>query len=184
MPRLRYRSFRTRGVYINYNAFRKTLAEGYRTELFPLVVREAHAITDGWAVQVDWDQDIIMDAHGITHNMYPSPGTPGERIWNWLTNGVAGHMIVVRKRQTYRGVGEYKPALKLRRYRPFTAPGGFWGGPGSYYGPTGYRQAVWWTGIAARNFEEQLGVKIAPEYVKITEKWMRRAVKAAQKEGR
>ena len=182
MAIVRYRYWRTRGVYLAYPAFRRTIAEEYRRRLFPLVTAEARHYTSGWQVSVEWDQDTDIGDRGIAHYMYPVG--PGAQAWEWVSRGVEGRYISVRKQSTFRGIGSYKPHLSLQRYKPYTAPGGFYGGPGIRYGPVGYRRVVWWPGIRPRNFEEHMADSIRQQHISISESAVRKGIRAAQREGR
>jgi len=181
MPILRARFFRTRGVYASVDAFREAIEDGANDLLFPMVENAARRVTSHWRVDLEWDQYVSIDSRAIVHWMYPAGR--GANAWRWVSLGVPGRLIVAKKTSTFRGTGKYKPALKLQRYRPFTRPGGYWGGPGVRYGPVGYRQAVWWTGIAPRNLEYALAQLVLQDHIAISERIVRRAVIAAQRQG-
>jgi hypothetical protein len=181
MPILRARFFRTRGVYASVDAFRDAIEDGASDLLFPMVERAARRVTSSWRVDLEWDQYVSIDSRAIVHWIYPTGR--GANVWKWVSQGVPGRLIVAKKSSTFLGKGKYKPALKLQRYKPFTRPGGYWGGPGIRYGAVGYRQAVYWTGIAPRNLEYSLAGLVLEDHIRISEQIATRAVRAAQRQG-
>lgn len=179
MAVLRSRSFATRGVYADIQAFRDAIRDGFRKEIHPEVEAVANEITADWKVSPRWDHYEDITPRAIVEYLYPVGR--GSDAWRWVSHGVPGRLIVVKKTWTHRGIGNYKPTLKLQRYYPHTRPGGYWGGPGMYYGEPAYRQAVWWPGIAPRNFEWHIAREV--DHIAASERIVRRAVRAAQRQG-
>lgn len=181
MAVIRYRAFRSRGVYINSAAFMREIARTYQKELYPAVISACLRFTSGWKTQVEWGQDIYVTTKGVTHYLFPVEGAD---VWTWVSRGVPGRFIAVNpNKPTFSRFGRYKPKLSLQRYAAYTQPGGLWGGPGMRYGPVGYRSEVWWPGIRPRLFEEQIANQLRSFHIRITEEGMRRGVAAAQREG-
>jgi hypothetical protein len=149
--------------------------------LFPLARQEALKYSAGWKIEPIWDQDVDVVASGVYHFMFPTGDAA--QVWKWLDQGVPGRYISVQKTHTWRGKGKYKPTLKLRRYRPYTVPGGGYGGTGARYGKQGYRQVVYWTGIRPRFLNLQIAEDVRKDHIRISELAMKKAVRAAQREG-
>ena len=160
-----YNPFEDPGVHIKYNIIRRAIMETLRLKLVPMLKREARQYTSGWKVKVDWKFTYRAGPEGISIVMTPSGA--GAVVWRWVSGGVEGHWIRVRKTRTRRGYKKYKPALRLQRYVPKTLPGGGFGGAGRRFGPVGYRYKVWWTGIRPRNFEEQIITGVYDNAVRI-----------------
>lgn len=175
------RAFRTRGVYINFPVFRKTIADRIATKVVPTITAAARRRVEGWVVPPDFATAVRLDAQGIHASVIPTG--PGADNWIRVSRGVKGHWIQVRKTVTYRGKGNYKPALRLNRYQPSTAPGGTYGGASYRLPPTGYRRLVWWPGIRPRLFEEDIAKEVRGPYRREMESALRVAVKEAQKAG-
>lgn len=149
------------------------------------------ARTAGWKnpVDISFTDEITSDA--ITLDVFPSGG--GAKYWLWVSRGVQGHPIPIGgPRQGFsrgytprsRKSGKYRKALSIYRYTPKTTAWGAYGGPGlrtfSHY----QRYVPWWPGIAPRNFEEAVAAEMAPQYQRVMENIVRRAVRAAQREGK
>ena len=149
-----------------------------------VVAKLGDKITSGWKHKVLWAGATDTSTEGLVTHVYPHG--PGLKYWEWVSLGVLGHYIIVKKKTTFRGYKKYKPALKLNRYIPRTRPGGRLNPFGGVrLAPTVYRQPgiVWWTGIEPREFEKHMAPELLPEYRRLMENAARRGVRAAQREG-
>jgi hypothetical protein len=137
--------------YPDARLFRNVVRRRLQSNAVPMVERQVHGIINNWESAPGVQSQVTVSIQSV--DMATSITGPVVQVWNWVSGGVKGRWIKVRKTHTFRKKGGYKPALKLQRYRPKTLPGGSWGNPGGRYGPVGYRPMVWWPGIAPRNFE-------------------------------
>lgn len=180
--KLIYRAFRTRGVYLRYSTFRATIKQELEGPIATLIKKSLNKYTTNWKTRPGMEVGAIIARKGITLSVLPFG--PGVENWRRVSWGVNGHWIQVKKHRTFRGFKKYKPALRLRRYRPTTTPGGRWGGPGHYSSAVAYRQRVWWPGIFPRNFEERTYREVTPEVRRRLENAARRGIRRARREGR
>lgn len=179
VPTLVFREFRTRGVYTDFAAFRRTLAEEMTSRILPQYVSLAEEITANWYHQPTFTVASAVQPDGVRGWMIPVG--PGAANWHRVSRGVKGHWITVKKPFTFRRFKGYKPALRLNRYAPKTYPGGGYGGIGQRKPPTAYRRKVWWPGITPRHFEEYMFERLAPQTRRLLENATRRAIRASRR---
>ena len=175
-----YHYFRTRGVYANIGAFQKVLAEAMSKEVVPMIASYAYETVEGWLEPPVFEQFLTVDRDGIEAGVVPTG--PGAQKWNWIDRGVKGR----RQRVARPARAGYKPAIRFHRYYPFTTPGWKFGGAGVASGRAVFVSGVrgyWWPGIAPRNFTGYILEKSRPEFRRLMENALRRAVRAAQREG-
>lgn len=178
---LHFSTFRTRGVYANYAAFRDEIEKAVEQEVLPVARELAEERVVGWRTPPEFVSGVTVNNTGIYGLIIPTG--PGAVNWIRVSRGVEGHWIQVQKTATYRGYGGYKPALRLNRYVPSSIPGEAYGGVAFRLPPTGYRRRVWWPGIQPRNFEEDIVKDLRPIYYPIIRTAVARGVRRAQKEG-
>lgn len=178
---IKLHTFRTRGVYMNYASFRKELLNTSANVVAPKIITAARARVSGWVVPPEFMAEVTGSQQGITLDVIPIG--PGADNWARVSRGVEGHYIRVKKPTTFRGVGRYRPHLRLNRYHPSTTPAGGFGARAFRMPPTGYRQVVWWPGIRPRLFEEHIAKELSPAYYRDMENAVRRGIHRAQKEG-
>lgn len=188
MARIYYRKLKSRGVYANVAAFRRTIVEGTIQEVVPMTTKALKARTTGWAYTPDFQYKVDVEPTGIFTHVFPSGW--GEQYWTWVSLGVKGHPIYPRRKYSKgftprsRKSGKYPAALSIYSYTPFTTPGGGYGGAGQRYF-VGYRRFVpWWPGIRPRNFEQHVAKELRPEYLRLMRNMVRRAVRAARREAK
>lgn len=166
---------------MRYASFRAEIKKELEGPIASLLTTSLSKYTTNWKVPPKLQVVSVSTAKGITLGVVPIG--PGALNWRRVSFGVAGHLIQVRKRSTFRRFKKYRPGLRLQRYRPATTPGGRWGGAGVKFGPVAYRRAVWWPGIFPRNFEERTYRETVARVRRMLENAARRGVRRAQREG-
>lgn len=147
----------------------------------PMMKKIAQQTTDGWSDPPWWDHRTMADSRQTAVGIFPMG--PGAQKWYWLDGGVNGRWQQV-SRPLHKG---YKPAIKFRRYVPYSRPGPRFGGAGAYTGRPVFVSAYkryWWPGIQPRNFAPWIQEQTTPEFRRLMENAVRRAVRAAKKEGK
>lgn len=185
MVAVQYRTFRTRGVFSNKQAFRREIENAMTGRVVPLVTSDLQDIAQDLNLPLTFDPQVKIDEDGISLNFAPQGPRKVVGIWYAVSGGTKRHAIPTKPRPTRRGVGNYKPALFLARYAPRTSPTlrGSYGGPGQYISNPVYRHHVMHPGIKPRYFERSVAYNVRKDFYKIMENALRRAVRAAQKEG-
>ena len=180
MVRILYRKIRSRRLYANVDAFRRVTKSGMVSDVVPVVNKALAKRVRDWKVSLGFGYSITINAQGTALHVFPEGS--GARYWRWVSLGVAGHPI--RPRPGRVGKGGRPPALSIYRYRAKTGVGNRYG-MGSWRRFQGYASYIpWWPGIAARNFEVHAANELRPEYRRLMENILRRAVRAAKREGR
>lgn len=178
MPQVYFRKFRSRRIYANMAAFRRVIAEGFRAEIAPPLVQLHQAQIAHWKKQLPFDAAHETTPAGVAVEIIPRG--PLARLWYWHTFGVKGRVIQPRR---HRAVG--------RALRPTGRPAGHRTGRPKraalrFVGPTGevvYARRVVWKGIKPRHYPERVAQAFRPQFYKLMESIVRRAVTAAKREG-
>lgn len=179
MARVLYRKIRSRRLYANQAAFRRSVQEGMRKDVAPLVTLALAKRVSTWNTEIGFEYRMSLDSKGVGLHVFPTG--EGAKFWRWVSRGVAGHPIRPKKMWSPSTKGRYRAKLTLYRYSPKTTPGGGYGGTG-FRQFSGYRAYVpWWPGIAARLFEEHAARELRVPYRRTMENIMRRAVRAAKR---
>lgn len=172
-----WRAFRTRGVYANMAAFRRVIGEGMVQTVFPKIEKRLQAKVVHWKVEVKFLMTKVINEQGIAVKAFPS-GT-GAKYWKWNTLGVHARTITVKKQFTQKlhKFKRYKPALgippKGARVRSALRAAGIT-----------FRYSLKWPGIVPKYYEKQVADEYRPGFQRDMENIVRRAVTAAQREGR
>lgn len=185
MPVVTYRTFHTRGVYLNMQSFRNEIRKTMDSKINPLIESDLQEIAQDLNLQLDFSPTTEITPDRITVTFTPQ-GT-GAHVWNWVSQGTEDHWIPLSQltRPTRRGYKGYKPSLLLARYSPKTSPTlrGSFGGVGKYTTTPVYRQKVHHPGIKPRYLERSVAYNVRKDFYSILENALRRAVRRAQKEG-
>lgn len=179
-----YRAFRTRGVYANMDAFRRVVGEGMQQTVFPKIVKGLEGQIEHWDVDDQFLEFLpvkLISEAGISIKVFPRG--PGVKLWKFKSFGTKEHKVRVKKTHTMRHhrFKRYKPALALPN------PGvkrGF--GPAPFApGTVGFRHEVVVPAMAGQFFEKRVAddYKANRQFSRDMEKIVRKAVRAAQKEG-
>lgn len=178
MPRLYFRKFRSRRIYANVGAFRRVIAAGFRAEIAPPLVKLHLEQIAHWKKRPPFEAAHEVTPAGVAVEIIPQG--PLARLWYWHTFGVKGRIIQPRR---HRAVGRAlrptgRPAGH-RTGRPKRAALRFIGSSGDVV----YARRVKWKGIRARRYPQRVAQAFRPQFYKIMENIVRRAVRAAQREG-
>jgi len=171
-----FRAFRTRGVYANMPAFRRVVGEGMVKTVFPKMQKRLLAKITHWKVEVKFLMTKLINEEGVSVKAFPSG--VGAKYWKWATRGTKGHTIKVKKKHTQKlhRFKRYKPALgippKGARVRSALRAAGI-----------AFRYQLFVPARPGKFFEKQVAKEYNPEFRRDMENIIRRAVRAAQKEG-
>ncbi|RKX64470.1 MAG: hypothetical protein DRP42_06320 [Tenericutes bacterium] len=170
MPTIVWRAIRTRRSYIDGDAVKKYISDGLMREVAPILIREHENIVADWVGRPEFEAKSFV--HTTSLGVSVRPRGPVAKIWHWLSRGVAGHMVYPRIRNSWHSMR-------------FTPRGGF--------GPVPPRRAVasrwtgvhskghWWPGILPRGFEQRIVEKVKPEFRRLAENILRRAMRRARR---
>ncbi len=166
-------------MYASMDAFRRVLDDGMTNIVYPKIASRLEAKVEHWEIEVKMLMTKRVDEKGITIKAFPSG--KGARLWRFKSFGTRMHTVRVKKLYTMRNwkFKSYKPALAL----PFKGVRrGF--GPAPFQpGTLGFRYNVIVPKRPGVFFEKQVAAEYNKEFRRDTENIVRRAVRAAQREG-
>lgn len=188
MPQVYFRQFRTRGVYASYPAFRRVLSNEFQSRIGPDIIKLHDLTTVDWKRRPEFKATMKVDQSGISVRVFPEENDPVAKIWYSLNKGVPGR--VIRPNPSRRRVRITARKRKLgRKYRRNTKVIGRLRRPMAlrFKGASGedvYRSVIYnWPGIRARRYTFKIAREYNPVFIRLMENAMRRAVRAAQREG-
>jgi len=167
------RYFRTRGLYANVRAFRRVINAEYRNHIGPGLARANAEVVSKWKKKPDFEVSHKVTKEGIRVDVIPTG--PVAKLWWWHVRGVEGRTIRPR-------VHRQPPNRMLSRKRRRTASRAtlrFMGREGRWV----YRRKVFWKGIRPKPYPQMAAKAYRPTFLRRNEKMLRRAVRAAQREG-
>jgi hypothetical protein len=177
--RTRIEVFTTPGIYPSMHLFVDEMMKELDGWVATRLVTRLEGYASGWKTPPRFETRPKLLKDGFFIEVWATG--PGAINWNRVSRGVKGRWIQVKKATTYRGYKKYRPALKLQRYAPRTAPGGgAWGGSGRRLLPVAYRRRVWWPGIKPRHFEPHAQRALESEFKSRMRTAIRRAAKVAR----
>lgn len=187
MPEVFFRSFRTRGVYANYSAYRRVMTNEFQNSIGPDLLKLHDLTTAKWKKRPEFKAKMEVNQQGISITVSASSNDSISMIWNALNKGLPGRTIrpnpsrrrvhIARRkrklgakyRRNTRVIGRLRRPMALK----FTGRGG----------EAVFRKSVNWRGILARQYTEKIAKEYRPFYLRRMENANRRAVRAAQREG-
>lgn len=186
MPQVYFRVVRTRGVYASYPAFRRVISNEFQNRIGPDLIKLHDLTTANWKKRPKFKAVHAISQAGVNIVVYPEES--GAKIWNLLNVGVAGRTIrpnpsrrrlsiTARKRKMgsqYRRNTKVIGRLKRPMALKFKGRGG----------EDVYRYSVEWKGIKARQYTAKIAKEYSPIFYRRMENVMRRAVRAARREGK
>jgi hypothetical protein len=179
VPQVYFRKFITRGVYANFRAYRRVIGAAMRNTVAPGIAKECVNVIKHWKKKPDWKVTYSIDADGIT--VVVDPDGPVAVIWKYHVEGVPRRIIQPRRhRQPIRTTGRGR-RLAGRARRPTKAALRFTSGK---TGDVVFARRVDWPGIKARPYPQQAADAYRTTWKKVMEDANRRAVRAAQQEGK
>jgi hypothetical protein len=169
MPRVTWHAFRSRQKYLDYRAFSSEIFSGVKQEFVPKVFKEYQDRVAHWKIQPVIIPDIYLDDDGVGIDVVLKGYAA--KLWRFISDGVAGHFIQPSKDKVAMAS---KPGA--------AGAAGLAGRPGA--GGIGiiFSKGHWWPGIQARNWDEAISTKLRPEWVRICENILKRAVRTARRE--
>lgn len=187
MAQVFFRSFRTRGVYANYPAYRRVMADEFQNNVGPDLLKRHALTTAKWKKQPEFDAKMEITQQGISITVSANKNDRISMIWNALNKGVPGRTIRpnparrrvrIARRKRKLGAKYRRNTRKIGRLRrpmalKFTGRGG----------EAVFRKSVEWKGIMARHYTVKIADEYRPIYLQRMENANRRAVRAAQREG-
>jgi hypothetical protein len=172
-----FRPFRTRGVYIDADAFRREIVKEFRSNIGPDLVSMHNETVTHWKVQPVFDARLSVTSAGIGVDIVPT-GDPAQ-LWWWHVEGVPARTIRPRRhrqpKRYYRAKGQ-RHGGRGRGRRPRAAALKFTGREGF---PV-YRRSVEWKGIAAMRHPERIAKRYLNTFRRRCENAARRGIRAAQ----
>ena len=187
MPEVFFRSFRTRGVYANYSAYRRVMTDEFQNNIGPDLLKLHDLTTAKWKKRPEFDAKMEVTQQGISITVSANRNDSISMIWNALNKGLPGRTIrpnpsrrrvrIARRkrrlgakyRRNTRAIGRLRRPTALK----FTGRGG----------EIVFRKSVEWKGIQSRRFTEKIAKEYRSIYLHRMENANRRAVRAAQREG-
>lgn len=131
------------------------------------LIEDFQSTTSTWKTQVSFAGRKYMLTDELRLTVYPTG--PGAEIWTYVNNGTRPHLIVPKKRG---GRLRFKGG-----YQAKTRPGRIAAGAGGASGPETFAAAVRHPGTVGRHFERPIARKHRPEFRRLAENGLRRAVR-------
>jgi hypothetical protein len=173
MPKVAFRTVRSRQRFANYAEVKKELAKTLDRVVKPHFIRRFDLVVMNWKHQPDFKARKFIRPDKIWLNVFPAGDKEDKDIYFFVTKGTKPHRIAARRAPRlafmWGGVGSYKPK---------TAPRGKIGGPGIIVGGTLHRPvAVQHPGTEARDFEGVIAEDEKRWYSRTMENAWRRAIR-------
>lgn len=165
-----FRSFVTRGVYVDYAAFRRVIISEFTTRIGPDLVALHDETVAHWKEAPSFVAGLAISASGIEVNVQPR-GRPAT-LWWYHSDGVEGRTIRPKRHRQPR----YHVKSKGRRRKPRSAALKFKARSGEML----FRNSVWWPGITAREHPKRIADAYNVTFRRHIENAVKRAVRAAQ----
>jgi hypothetical protein len=182
MPEVIFSAFRTRGVYVDYNAFVRTIDQGFRSDIAPDLVSLCNHTVSHWKKQPEFVPEVETTEDGVSVAIRVQGDA--SKIWFYLNYGVEGHTIKPNPARRWKRIkaryrkmkGEYvrDPRVIGRMREPMALK---FKGIG---GEDVYRKSVEWKGIEPRDYIGEIGREYNDTFRRKIENIKRRAVRAAQ----
>jgi len=172
MPTVSFRVIRSRRVFVNATRVRKVLEAALDNEVKPHFIDAFKEIVSDWDNAPDFQARKSIKTDSIEVTVYPTG--KNKKIYEYVTKGTRAHIIEAKNAPRlafmWGGPGSYKPK---------TAPGGSWGGPGTVSGgKMTFRKQVHHPGTKARKFEEFIRKREKVWFSRTMENAWRRAIRA------
>lgn len=168
MPRILIRPIRTRAARLDFAQIVAEVGAEMDSTVKPVLIEEHAKITADWAHKVEFKARKVMTEKMIAIDVWATG--ENKAIWRYVNEGTKPHVIRPRRAKSLRfrwgGPGSYKPK---------TAVGGGYGGPGVPSGPERHFMYVNHPGNDAREFEKHIANKMRT--------WYRGRIEAAFKRG-
>lgn len=162
--------YKARQAYLDVGRFRSQVNMDMRNEVVPMIVEEHMRTVASWAHKPSFVAELQNTSDGVGVYVHPDSSFMG-KVWTWLSQGVAGHIILPRRR-------------KALAFRPgYVAKTGYhyYAGPGTVSGKLTFSRGHWWPGIWPRDFPGMITMRVGDEFRRLTENILRRAVRVARR---
>lgn len=171
MPRILIRPIRGRAARLDFKALLAVVGAEMDSTVKPTLVEEHAKVVADWAHKVEFKTRKVMTEKMIAIDVWAAGDPENVDIWHYVNDGTREHDIpksplLYPLRFHWGGPGSYKPK---------TAVGGGYGGPGVSMGPEVRFKKVHHPGTDARKFEVHIANKMRT--------WFRKRVEAAFKRG-
>lgn len=163
----------TRGLYASVEAFRRVINAEYKNHIGPELARDCTNVVSHWKKRPDFEVEYQTSQVSVWVDVIPTG--PVAKLWWWHVRGVEGRTIRPR-------IHRQPPNRMLSRKRRRTASRAtlrFMGREGRHV----YRRKVFWKGIRPKPYPQMAADAYRPTFLRRNENALRRAVRAAQKEG-
>jgi hypothetical protein len=173
MPTVAYRVIRSRRAFVNAPVARRVLEHALDAEVKPHFVTAFEEVVGNWKNKPKFEGRKFITADAIRVSVFPQG--PNKEIYKYVTKGTRRHPIPKTPKVNgslvfvWGGPGSYKPK---------TAPGGKWGGPGIATGKLTFRKQVQHPGNKPRDFEGFIRKREEPWFTKTMENAWKRAIRS------
>jgi len=177
MPRILIRPIRGRAARLDFQQILAEVGAEMDVTVKPALVEEHVKIVADWAHRPEFKARKVMTEKMIAVDVWATGDNA--KIWRYVNEGTEPHVIRPVHAKSLRfhwdGPGSYKPK---------TAVGGGYGGPGVAGGPERHFMYVNHPGNDAREFEKHIAAKMRTWFTRRIEAAFKRGVRKAWGRGR
>jgi hypothetical protein len=177
MPRILIRPIRGRAARLDFDTILAEVGAEMDSTVKPALVEEHAKIVADWAHRPEFKARKVMTKEMIAIDVWASGDPENVKIWRYVNEGTVEHDIPKTPRPYPLGFHWDGPGS----YKPKTAVGGGYGGPGVATGPKVHFWKVHHPGNDARDFEKHIAGKMRTWFTRRIEAAFKRGVRKAWK---